>query len=58
MFIRRKPNKSGTFSIQVVDKVRSRYTLVKSFGASKSEDELSALEGRRFYINLWRTVGA
>lgn len=44
MFIRRKPNKSGTFSIQVVDKVRGRYTLVKSFGASKSEEELSALE--------------
>lgn len=44
MFIRRKPNKSGTFSIQVVDKVRGRYTLVKSFGASRSEDELSYME--------------
>ena len=44
MFIRRKPNRSGSFSIQVVDKVRGRYTLVKSFGASKSEEELAALE--------------
>jgi len=46
MFIRRKPNKSGTFSVQVVDKVRGRYTLVKSFGASRSEDELSDMERR------------
>ena len=46
MFIRRKPNKSGTFSVQVVDKIRGRYTLVKSFGASKSEDELSVMERR------------
>ena len=44
MFIRRKPNKSGTFSVQVVDKIRGRYTLVKSFGASRSEDELSVME--------------
>ncbi len=46
MFIRRKPNKSGTFSVQVVDKIRGRYTLVKSFGASKSEVELSVMERR------------
>lgn len=44
MFIRRKPNKSGTFSIQVVDKINGRYTLIKSFGASKVEDDLTALE--------------
>ena len=44
MFIRRKPNKSGTYSVQVVDKIRGRYTLIKSFGASKSEVELSAME--------------
>lgn len=44
MFIRRKPNKSGTFSVQVVDKIRGRYTLVKTFGASRLEDELSVME--------------
>lgn len=44
MFIRRKPNKSGTFSVQVVEKVRGKYTLIKSFGASKSEAELFGLE--------------
>lgn len=44
MFVRRKANKSGTFSVQVVDKIRGRYTLIKSFGASKSEDELVRME--------------
>lgn len=44
MFIRRKPNKSGTFSIQVIDKIRGSYTLVKSFGSSKEEDELRRME--------------
>lgn len=43
MFVRRKPNKSGSYTIQVVDKVRGHYKLIKSFGSSKSED-LSAME--------------
>lgn len=44
MFIRRKPNKSGSFSVQVVDKVRGHYKLIKSFGSSKSEEDLLAME--------------
>lgn len=44
MFVRRKPNKSGSFSIQVVDKVRGHYKLIRSFGSSKSEEDLSAME--------------
>ena len=44
MFVRRKPNKSGSFSIQVVDKVRGHYKLIKSFGSSKSEENLAAME--------------
>lgn len=44
MFVRRKPNKSGTFSVQVVEKRSSRYVLVRSFGASRDEDELQRLE--------------
>ena len=64
MFIRRKPNKSGTYSIQVVDKIRGRYTLVKSFGASRSDDELSKMEreaaefistyGGQQVLDFWR----
>ena len=44
MFIRRKPNKSGTFSVQVVDK-RNRVNIVlKTFGSSKNEAELRRME--------------
>ena len=44
MFIRRKPNKSGSFSVQVLDKRNGRNILLRSFGASKDEHELSVLE--------------
>ncbi len=44
MFVRRKANKSGTFSVQVVGKIRGHYTLIKSFGASKSEEDLVRME--------------
>ena len=48
MFIRRKPNKSGTFSVQAVSKVGGKYKVTKSFGASANEDELAQLEGQAF----------
>ena len=44
MFIRHKPNKSGTFSIQIVSKRDGRYILEKSFGASLDEATLKNLE--------------
>jgi hypothetical protein len=46
MFIRRKPNKSGTYSIQVVSKHNGQYILEKSFGASSDEIQLKILEER------------
>ncbi len=44
MFIRRKPNKSGSFSVQVFDKRSGRSVLLRSFGSSKDEAELRAME--------------
>ena len=44
MFLRRKKNKSGTMSVQVVESNRSGYKVVKSFGASHDELELRSLE--------------
>lgn len=44
MFIRRKANKSGTYSVQVVSKHGGRYRLEKSFGASADETVLNDLE--------------
>ena len=44
MFVRRKPNASGTYSVQVVMKDRGRYVVVRSFGSSSDESELTRLE--------------
>lgn len=44
MFVRRKPYASGTYSVQVVMKNRGRYVVVRSFGSSSDESELSRLE--------------
>jgi len=51
MFVRKKPNKSGSFSIQVVAKTRSRkQKVIKSIGCSKDPKEIDRLmaEGRDY----------
>ena len=54
MFVRRKPNASGTFSVQVVMKERGRYVVVRSFGSSSEERELSCLENEaRHFISTY-----
>ena len=44
MYIRRKPNKSGSVSVQLISKEGGRYIVVKSFGAGKTEEEIFLLE--------------
>ena len=44
MFIRRKPNKSGSYSVQILDKRDGRNRLIRSLGSSKVEEELKELE--------------
>ena len=44
MFIRRKPNKSGTFSVYVAGKRGGRYEVLKSFGSYKNEQDLRRME--------------
>lgn len=43
MFIRKKINKSGTVSIQIIDRSRGRYKLVKTIGCSMDPLELDRL---------------
>ena len=51
MFVRRKPNKTGTVSIQVITKSRGRYEVSCSFGTGRTESELNRLEEKaRQYI--------
>ncbi|MEM0939171.1 MAG: hypothetical protein AAGI25_05180 [Bacteroidota bacterium] len=44
MFVRRKPNKSGVVSIQVIDKSKGYYQVVKTIGSSSNIDEINRLE--------------
>ena len=45
MFVRKKPNKSGTVSVQVVQKTKTRkQRVVKSFGSARPDD-MVAMEG-------------
>ena len=44
MFVRRKANKSGTVSIQVISKEEGHYKVVKSFGSGITEEELEQKE--------------
>ena len=44
MFVRRKRNRTGTISVQVIDKSHGRYRVIKSFGTGNSEVEVLRLE--------------
>src|SRR5690606_5626190 len=50
MFVRKKPNKSGVISVQVIDKSSGKYKLVKTIGSSSNQDEINrlVLEGKKF----------
>lgn len=43
MFVRKKPNKSGLVSIQIIDKSQGKYKVVKTVGSSKDPDEIETL---------------
>jgi transposase len=52
MYVRRKPNKTGTVSVQAVSKHRGKYQVMRSFGVGRSEEELVRLEehARQFIV--------
>lgn len=43
MFVRKKPNKSGKISVQVIDKVRGSYKVAKTIGSSSDGAEVEEL---------------
>jgi transposase len=59
MFARRKRNKSGKISVQVVSKVGGKYRVVRSFGVGSTEEELVRLEeqARNFIVASQGFVG-
>jgi hypothetical protein len=44
MYVRRKPNKTGTVSVQVISKLRGGYKVLRSFGVGRTEIEITRLE--------------
>ena len=44
MFVRRKPNKTGTVSVQVISKHTGKYQVMRSFGVGRTEQDLVRLE--------------
>jgi transposase len=43
MFIRRKPNKSGLVSVQVIDKSSGKYKMIKTIGSSSDDSKIEKL---------------
>jgi len=43
MFIRKKPNKSGKISIQVIDKSTGKYKMIKTIGSSSDGFQIEKL---------------
>jgi hypothetical protein len=60
MFVRKKPNRSGIISVQVIDKYGGFYRVVKTIGSSQDSTEVEnfVIEAKRFiqtYIPDFRT---
>ncbi|HTG67388.1 MAG TPA: IS1634 family transposase [Flavobacterium sp.] len=54
MFVRKKPNKSGIISIQIIDKSSGKYKVIKTIGSSNDPEVISSLvlEGKNEINNL------
>lgn len=46
MFVRRKLNKSGSISVQLIDKGRGQYKVVRTFGVAHTDYEADLLENK------------
>lgn len=48
MFVRKKKNKSGSISIQIIEKIDGRNRLVKSMGCTKNQSEIECLTNKAY----------
>lgn len=56
MFVRKKKNKSGSISIQIIDKSAGRYRVVKTIGSTKNPSRVEYLL-RQAYSQLPQMIG-
>ena len=54
MFVRRKPNRNGTISVQIIDKSTGKYAVHRTVGSSKNSFEIEALveQGKREIVSI------
>jgi len=54
MFLRKKVNKSGVISVQIIDKSSGKYKVYKTIGSSNDSNEVDSLvlEGRRMILEF------
>ncbi len=50
MFVRGKKNKSGTISVQIIDKSSGSYRVIKTVGSSSDPDEIAYLRKKAYTI--------
>jgi hypothetical protein len=49
MFVRKKKNRSGSISIQIIQKVNRVNKVIKTIGSSKDPDEINRLYQKGYY---------
>jgi hypothetical protein len=49
MFVRKKPNKSGSISVQIIDKSSGKFKVVESIGVATNDSELKTLFSKAHY---------
>ena len=55
MFVRKKKNKSGVISVQVIAKIKGKSKLIKTIGSSKDEHQIDRLFSLgRQYIDTYQ----
>lgn len=55
MFVRKKPNKSGVVSVQVISKAQGKYEVIKTIGSSKDAEEIKSFEAQGERYISWLT---
>ena len=55
MFVRKKVNKSGSISVQVISKIKGKSKLIKTIGSSKDEDTIKEFVCKaKEFINTYK----
>jgi len=53
MFVRKKKNKSGLVSVQIIDKSTGKYKMIKTIGSSEDPNRIAELvETGKYYSRL------